>query len=77
MSLDLRERSRKTYSLVDLIADCGGLFSGLFTFGKFMAYPFSIFALRRKLAWNMVRMQKSSDEKIRRTTSKFTGGFNA
>ena len=47
---DLRQVSRKTYSLLDWCGDWGGLLDALFLIAEFLVYPVSVHELYARIA---------------------------
>ena len=48
---ELVQISRSTYSILDWLGDCGGLYGILLIIGEVIAQPFSTFALQSNLSW--------------------------
>ena len=60
MKSDLIEINRKTGSLADLLAVCGGLIRALNIVGEVLINPYTMYALQAHLAMNLVRYIPSS-----------------
>lgn len=64
LNKDLHQTNRQTYSILDLLGDCGGLMDILFAMGDFLINPFSIYAARSTIATLLVSLIPT-EEKVK------------
>ena len=60
MSLDVKNWTRQTYSLLDWLGDLGGLLDVLLHMGRIMVFPVSSFTLKNLLMSSFFRYRFSS-----------------
>ena len=57
INMNLRQVNRSTYSLLDWLGDCGGLYDALHIIGLLLTSPFSSFAAKQVLARTIVKYE--------------------
>ena len=68
LNQDVKKHSRETYSFLDWVGDCGGLFDGLLNFGNILVNPLAVYAMQTKLASLIVNFKQSEAHKDQNDT---------
>ena len=73
LASDLITVNRKTDSLFDWLGECGGLLDGLHLVAELLVHSYSVYAIRIRLVWLLVRFLPSKEPNLRRSSgsSKF------
>ena len=64
LSKSLNNFTRETYSFLDWLGDCGGLYEGLFLLGSIFVSPVSEWALNSRLASTIVRVNPTTNIEV-------------
>ena len=67
---DLRQVSRRTYSLLDWCGDWGGLLDALFLIAELLVYPVSVHELYSRVTTLVVRKKPQYDKEPQTTGSR-------
>ena len=74
MNQDVKKHNRETYSFLDWVGDCGGLFDGLINFGNLLINPLAVYTLQTKLASLIVNFRSSEKQDDQNDTDGDDGG---
>ena len=70
LNKDLLQTNRQTYSLLDLLGDCGGLMDILIFIGAIFVNPISIYAARSVIATLLVSLLPSNAKDKKKKSSR-------